>query len=112
MKYTNPLRTLGAILAAVILAGCSSMDTMPEPAPVAAAPAMIQVPAVTPMDPILIEVPVDGITGGRIAIGTLLDKLNENGCTIGDLVYREVKRGAHVKITCANIDDFATGSID
>lgn len=85
MKYTKLTIALFAIVA---LAGCSSFGGTQEPVATAA--------------PVVVEE-----TTSRIAIGTLLDKLNTNGCTVGKFTYREVNRGAHVEILCEHNDDLS-----
>jgi len=97
MKYTK----LIIVLFAVALAGCSSLASTPDPVAVAA-PAPVEV-----ITPVIVE---ETESTGVIAIGTLLDKLNESGCTIDKIVYREVKRGGHVEVICKHTNDLALDS--
>jgi PBP1b-binding outer membrane lipoprotein LpoB len=97
------IRLILIAIAAIALAGCSSFGTTPEPTP---AVVMTTAPTPTPVA-IIVEPTTVETTGGVIAIGTLLDKLNESGCTIDKIIYREVKRGGHVEVICKHTNDLA-----
>ena len=109
MKLYKLFAMFVAAMAVGFLTGCSSLGSTPEPAPVAvAAPAPITVIAAPA--PIVVEPTIEENTGGRIAIGTLLNKLVLSGCTIDKIIYREVRRGGHVEVSCLTTNDLALDS--